>query len=106
VLEKRSVLTNGYEGDSIAVLASGSTFPKARKEGGAVVKFADDPKKLLTGWSWGEESEKALSGSVWMHDEPLGRGHIIWFAEDINDRAMWTGTNKLFLNSLILASGN
>jgi hypothetical protein len=41
-----------------------------------------------------------------MHDEPTGQGHIIWFAEDINDRAMWPGVNKLFLNSLILAAGN
>jgi hypothetical protein len=107
VLESRSILSAGYEGETIAVLASGSSFPKVRKEGGAVVKFAaDDTKKLLTGWSWGEESEKALKDTVWMHDEPTGQGHIIWFAEDINDRAMWPGVNKLFLNSLILAAGN
>lgn len=106
-LEKRSVLSFGYASTDIAVPVNGSEFPKIRKEGGAVVSFAaDSSKKLMTGWSWGEETEKALAGTVWMHDEPLGSGHIVWFAEDPNDRVMWQGLNKLFLNSLVLLSGN
>jgi hypothetical protein len=105
-LDGRSVLSYGYKGDEIAVPVSGSSFPKARKEGGGVVKFSDDMNKLLTGWSWGEESEKALQGSVWLHDEPTGRGHIVWFAQDPCDRAMWPGLHKLLLNSMILLPGN
>ncbi|HLO99392.1 MAG TPA: hypothetical protein VK171_12420, partial [Fimbriimonas sp.] len=106
-LEPRSLLSSGYAGTEISVPVDGSSFPKARKEGGAVVKFADaDPKKLLTGWSWGEESEKALNGAVWMHDEPVGQGHIVWFSQDPTDRAMWQGLHKLLLNSMILMPGN
>jgi hypothetical protein len=107
-LEKRSILASGYETDTIAVPVDGDNFFKAKKEGGAVVKFSneDKSKALLTGWSWGEETEKSLRGSVWMHDEPLGKGHIIWFSFDPNERAMWPGLSKLFLNSLIIMPGN
>ncbi len=107
VLDKRSLLASGYDSDRIAVPVDGDSFYKARKEGGGVVKFADDDTpKHLTGWTWGEESEKAVKGSVWLHDEPLGRGHIIWFAQDPCERAMWPGLHKLLLNSLILMPGN
>ncbi|MEI8283303.1 MAG: hypothetical protein WCG75_12920, partial [Armatimonadota bacterium] len=100
-------LSYGYEGDEIAVPVSGSSFPKARKEGGGVVKFAEgDTKKLLTGWTWGDETEKALAGAVWLHDEPSGQGHIVWFAEDPCERAMWPGLHKLLLNALVLLPGN
>ena len=106
-LDTRSLLSYGYEGDEIAVPVAGSSFPKARKEGGAVVKLADgDAKKLLTGWTWGDETEKALAGAVWLHDEPSGQGHIVWFADDPCDRAMWPGLHKLLLNSMILLPGN
>ena len=106
-LDGRSLLSYGYDGDEIAVPVSGSSFPKARKEGGGVVKFADgDTKKLLTGWTWGDETEKALAGAVWLHDEPSGQGHIVWFAEDPCERAMWPGLHKLLLNALVLLPGN
>ena len=106
-LDKRSLLASGYDSDRIAVPVDGDSFYKARKEGGGVVKFADDDTpKHLTGWMWGDESEKAVKGTVWLHDEPLGRGHIIWFAQDPCERAMWPGLHKLLLNSLILMPGN
>ena len=106
-LDGRSLLSYGYDGDEIAVPIDGSSFPKARKEGGSVVKFAEgDAKKLLTGWSWGEETEKALAGAVWLHDEPSGRGHIVWFANDPCERAMWPGLHKLLLNAMVLMPGN
>jgi len=106
-LDSRSILSYGYEGSEIAVPVAGGSFPKARTEGGGVVKFAnDDTVKLLTGWSWGDETEKAVKGSVWLHDEQVGQGHIIWFAQDPCERAMWPGLHKLLLNSMILMPGN
>ena len=106
-LDPRSVLSYGYEGSEIAVPVEGGSFPMARKEGGAVVKFSsDDAPKLLTGWSWGDETEKALKGAVWLHDEQVGQGHIVWFAGDPCDRAMWPGLHKLLLNAMFLLPGN
>ena len=106
-LDTRSILSYGYDGDEIAVPVEGSSFPKARKEGGGVVKVAEgDVKKLLTGWTWGDETEKALAGAVWLHDESSGQGHIVWFSTDPCDRAMWPGLHKLLLNSMYLLPGN
>ncbi len=36
---------------------------------------------------------------------PLGRGHIIAFAEDPNFRAYFDGLNLLFLNGVLLGPG-
>jgi hypothetical protein len=107
-LDLRSILSSGYSSSVIAVPDSGETFLKAKKEGGAVVKYSPDEKvtKLLTGWSWGEETEKAMRGAVWMHDEPVGSGHAIWFSFDPTERAMWPGLHKLLLNAMILSAGN
>ena len=106
-LDPRSILSYGYDGTEIAVPVAGGSFPQARKEGGGVVKFAnDDSQKLLTGWTWGDETEKALKGAVYVHDEQQGQGHIIWFAGDPCDRAMWPGLHKLLLNAMILMPGN
>jgi hypothetical protein len=106
-LDPRSILSYGYDRDEIAVPVEGSAFPKARKEGGGVIKFAEgDTKKLLTGWTWGDETEKALAGAVWLHDELVGQGHIVWFATDPCERAMWPGLHKLLLNSMVLMPGN
>ena len=71
------------------------------------MKFSDDEKatKLLSGWSWPEDSEKALNGSVWLQDTPVGRGHAILFIYDPTARAMWPGLNKLLLNAMLIGPG-
>jgi hypothetical protein len=108
-LDPRSFLSFGYLAPSsgpieIAVPVEGSSFFKARKEGGSVIKFADDEKltKLLSGWSWPDETEKTLAGSVWLQDVPVGRGHAILFTYDPTSRAMWPGLHKLLLNAILI----
>lgn len=103
-LDQRSFLSYGYKSSTIAVPVVGSTFYKRRKEGGSVVRFSNDDKtkKLLTGWEWPDETEKALSGTVWLQDFNTGRGHAIVFTFDPTDRAMWPGLHKLLLNSMYL----
>jgi hypothetical protein len=32
----------------------------------------------------------------------MGRGCLVMFADNRNDSGAWTGTNRLFLNALIL----
>ena len=36
--------------------------------------------------------------------ERKGRGSVILYADDPNFRAIWYGTNKLFLNSLFFST--
>jgi len=105
-IDPRSHLSYGYGSSAkieISVPVSGSTFYKVRKEGGSVVTLSADEKtnKLLSGWEWPDESEKALRGTVFAQDTPIGEGHAIVFTQDPTDRAMWPGLNKLILNAIL-----
>ncbi|HEY3781913.1 MAG TPA: M14 family zinc carboxypeptidase [Fimbriimonadaceae bacterium] len=109
-LNPRSFLSYGYaphEGadkTEMAVLVEGDTFYKAKAEGGGAVTMSkdEDAKKLLSGWEWPDDTEKNLAGTVWVHDQPVGRGHVIIFMHDPTDRAMWPGFNKMLLNAILL----
>jgi len=100
-LHPRSPLAYGYDTTKpIAIPVSGDTFYKRREEGGGVVLLGDEPK-ALSGWTWPDETD-ALKDTVWLHDQPVGRGHIVWFAQDPTSRAMWPGTYKLLLNAVLM----
>lgn len=100
-LNPRSPLAYGYDpGKPIAVPLSGSTFYKRREEGGGVVLLGEDPK-VLSGWTWPDEGD-ALKDTVWLHDQPLGGGHVVWFSEDPTSRAMWPGMYRLLLNAVLM----
>jgi hypothetical protein len=109
-LNPRSFLCYGYtphEGATkteMAVLVEGNTFYKAKAEGGGAVVISkeEDAKKLLSGWEWPDDTEKNLAGTVWVHDQPVGRGHVIIFMQDPTDRAMWPGYDKMLLNAILL----
>jgi hypothetical protein len=107
-LDPRSALSYGYPAPAagkieIAVPISGNRFYETRKEGGSVVSLSPDDKvtKLLAGWSWPDETEKALRNTVFLQDTPIGRGHVVMFAQDPTERAMWPGLNKLLLNAIL-----
>ena len=111
-LDPRSFLSFGYPSTGtdkieIAVPFSGSTFYQTRKEGGSVVTFAPDAKvsKLLSGWEWPDETEKALQGTTWLQDVPVGRGHAILFTQDPTERALWPGLYKMLLNAMLIGAG-
>lgn len=108
-LDPRSFLSYGYATDKdgniqIAVPVSGTDFYKVRKEGGSIVTFSGEEKvsKFLAGWEWPDETEKALRGTTWLQDVPLGGGHVILFTQDPSDRALWPGLNRLLLNAMLL----
>jgi hypothetical protein len=48
------------------------------------------------------EAQDALARKAYLIHEPLGRGHVIAFAEDPNYRAFCEGTELLFLNAVLL----
>jgi len=108
LMDPRSALSYGYGTPTtgkieIAVPVSGSKFFEVRKEGGSVVAFSEDEKatKLLNGWSWPDETEKALRNTVFVQDAPVGGGHVVLFTQDPTERAMWPGLYKLVLNAVL-----
>ncbi|WP_238531622.1 hypothetical protein [Nitritalea halalkaliphila] len=46
------------------------------------------------------EIEKTLAGSAALVVKRLGSGRVVGFADNPNFRAVWYGTNKLFLNAV------
>ena len=98
----RSPLAAGYDPSRpVALPIDGSLYFKPKTSGGAGLTVVEKASPL-SGWAWPDETESAVSGTVWVHDEEMGRGHIIWFANDPTDRAMHPGLNKLLLNAVLL----
>lgn len=112
-LEPRSHLSYGYPHNGsakipIAVPIAGSRFFKVKPEGGAAVSLSSDEKskKLLSGWEWPDETEKALTGTVWLQEERVGRGSVVVFASDPTERALYPGLYKLLLNAILFGPSN
>jgi len=105
-IDPRSFLGYGYDGTRLAVPVDGSHFYQRKKEGGTEVFLSPDEKakKLLTGWEWPDETEKALTNTAYVQDEPEGEGHYIYFAHDPTERAMWPGMYKMLLNAMLIGS--
>jgi hypothetical protein len=100
-LNPRSPLAFGYDTSKpIGVMVSGTSFYKTREEGGGAVLIGDTVR-VLSGWSWPDELD-ALKDTVWVHDEPVGGGHAVWFAEDPTMRAMFPVTYRMLLNAVLL----
>ena len=57
---------------------------------------------VLSGYA-SEANQQALSGSAALIAERKGRGSVVLFADDPNFRAIFYGTNKLFLNALFFS---
>lgn len=65
-----------------------------------VVSYAED-QILAAGHAW-EESIERMPGTVFAYEERVGGGRVIAFAEDINFRAYFRGTNRLLLNAVVV----
>ena len=60
-----------------------------------------DERKAAAGWA---ESAAQVEGGVYLYHQRVGRGRIVAFAEDPNLRAQLRGTDRLFLNALVLSA--
>ncbi len=55
----------------------------------------------IGGFLW-EDSEELLAGKVYLADVPVGKGHVVLFADDPTFRAYWRGLDRLFWNAIFL----
>ncbi len=65
--------------------------------------FFYSSQPLLSGYASQENLEK-IAGSPAVVVRRLGSGAVIQFADDLNFRGFWYGTNKLYLNALFFGS--
>jgi hypothetical protein len=99
-------LTAGFDGD-IQVIAEGSrVFAPLKLDAGVNVGvYAPVEKVVASGHVWKEALPLLASRAYLMH-QPMGRGHVIGFAEDPNYRAFAEATQLLFTNAVLLGGGH
>ncbi len=100
----KPVLAAGYERQEFA---APGTYPVllSVSEGGAariVASYSDDPRKLLLDGFMLDSDREALAGKPFVVEQHMGRGRVIYFADDPTFRGYWYGLNSLFLNALML----
>ncbi|MEQ8765697.1 MAG: M14 family metallopeptidase [Planctomycetota bacterium] len=97
-LEPAHPLAFGYDSERLHALVS-SRRSFGLDVGIPVAVFPEDAS--VAGFL-PEPREAAIAGRAYLVDVPMGRGHVVLFAEDPNFRLFWNGLTRLFLNSLLL----
>ncbi|MGH9821269.1 MAG: hypothetical protein ACRD43_13970, partial [Pyrinomonadaceae bacterium] len=102
-VDRTTFLTYGLEQNELPVLLASGFFFRYSKEGSNALVFDAKPKKPLTlsGFVWDGNTEKLLSGTAYLIDEPNGSGHVILFAEEPFFRGVFRSTTRPFFNSIL-----
>ena len=66
--------------------------------------YAKKDRLVAGGYAW-EPSQNQLPQKAYLIHQPMGRGHVIAFAEDPNFRAVAPATGLLFINAVVLGPG-
>ncbi|MND01778.1 hypothetical protein D3C83_208990 [compost metagenome] len=64
--------------------------------------FAPTGKLHRAGFVWPDNTERLLRGTSLVVEEPLGRGHVVLFANTPTFRAWWRAMDKMVLNAILL----
>jgi hypothetical protein len=102
VLDPDHWLSAGQDGE-IQVLVDGQRVfsPLKFDRGRNVGVYAKKDRLVAGGLVW-DETQETLAQKAYLMQQPLGRGHIIAFAEDPNYRAFTEATQLLFINAVLL----
>jgi hypothetical protein len=94
-------LTYGLQTDELAVFRRGSYVYRTENNPFATVaRYAGSP--LLSGYM-SQDNQQKLATSPAIVAVRKNKGSVIYFADDMNFRAFWWGSRKLFINAIFLA---
>jgi hypothetical protein len=97
------LLAAGYAEPEFAAPGAFPVLLRAEDSGPArvIARFHDDPATLkLDGYMLSADREM-LAGRPFAIVQPVGRGRVIFLADDPTFRGYWYGLNQLFLNALL-----
>ncbi len=93
-------LAFGYENNTLPLYKNNSIWLKPSKNSySSVVRYTDD--SLIDGFL-SENNKSKIKESVSLVVSKVGKGIAIMFADNPNFRGAWYGTNRLFLNAILL----
>jgi hypothetical protein len=100
-LDRTHPLGFGYARDWLPVLRRGDVFLKIPNNPYATpLRYSEKP--LLSGYI-SERNADILEGSAGIIVVTVGKGRVVLIADQLNFRAYWYGTNKLFANAVFFA---
>jgi hypothetical protein len=102
-LDRNHWLTAGLD-DQVQVIVEGArVFAPLKLDAGRNVGIYENADRLVaSGLVW-KEAQPLLAQRAFLMHQPMGRGHIIAFAEDPNYRAFAEATQLLFINAVLLS---
>jgi hypothetical protein len=102
LLDQEHWLAAGHDGELQAIVDGTRVFtPMKLDKGTNVGLYAPKERLVAAGLVW-EEGRDQLAQKAYVMAQPLGRGHIVAFAEDPNYRAFTEATQLLFMNAVLL----
>jgi hypothetical protein len=101
-LDREHWLSAGTDGALQALVEGRRIFtPLKLDKGRNVGVYAKKDDVVASGLVW-DETRDQLAQKAFLMEEPLGKGHVIAFAEDPNNRGYSEGTELLFVNAVLL----
>ena len=90
-------------GDELQAIVEGQRVftPIKLDKGRNVGLYAPKDRLVASGLVW-DEARDQLARKAFLIEQPMGRGHIVAFAEDPNYRALTEATELLFANAVLL----
>ena len=90
----------GYENSNIPVYRNNTVWIQpSDNEYSSVVRYTNDP--LIDGFITDNNAEK-LNSTISLLVSKIGNGRAVMFSDNPNFRGSWYGTNRLFLNAILL----
>ncbi len=86
---------------AVSVQGQRAVSPITLDKGRNVVVFAPPDRVVASGVVW-EPSQRLLPGKPYLLHQPTGRGHVIAFTDDPNNRAFAEATQLMFVNAVLL----
>lgn len=100
------MLAAGQERPEFAAPASFPVLLEVVEDGGAevVARYSSDADRLALDGFIPDADAAKIAGHAFAIVQSVGRGRVIFFAEDLTFRGAWYGMNTLFLNALLFGS--
>jgi hypothetical protein len=95
-------LSAGLDAEITGLVEGNRVFAPIRLDKGRNVGVYTKKDRLVAGGLAWESAQALLAEKAFLIHQPLGRGHVVAFAEDPNYRAFTEATELLFINAVLL----